>query len=219
MQRADTWKDGQIYTRELIFTLRNKFAQLSKSSEFLFTRLLPFSRHLLVFSLLSHLFISSPFCFNLPFCTAPFPYHFPFHHLVSFVRRPLFLVLETFITPEHHIPVYVMKNIARACTVPRNAFPRGRNNHHNLISVRSWRWNHIMRKCWPYKGGSLRELAVKFEDPIYTRGLGVGWGVRRREDSDAAQCSWCKLGSYRTIALEAIFTLPLHYSHLFLIYI
>jgi hypothetical protein len=27
-----------------------------------------------------------------------------------------------------------------------------------------------MRKCWPYKGGSLRELAVKFEDPICTRG-------------------------------------------------
>jgi hypothetical protein len=29
-----------------------------------------------------------------------------------------------------------------------------------------------MRKRWPYKGGSLRELAVKFEDPICTRGSG-----------------------------------------------
>jgi hypothetical protein len=27
-----------------------------------------------------------------------------------------------------------------------------------------------MRKRWPYKGGSLGELVVKFEDPICTRG-------------------------------------------------
>jgi hypothetical protein len=30
-----------------------------------------------------------------------------------------------------------------------------------------------MRKRWPYKGGSLRELAGKFEDPICTRGSGL----------------------------------------------
>jgi hypothetical protein len=137
MQRAYTGTDRQIYTKELIFTLRNKLAQLSKSSEFLLTWLLPFPSHLPVFFLLSHLFISSPFCFNLLFCTVSLPYHFLFHRLVSFVHCSQFLVLQTFITPEHHIPVYVMKNIARACTVPRNAFPRGRNNHHNLISVRS----------------------------------------------------------------------------------
>jgi hypothetical protein len=29
-----------------------------------------------------------------------------------------------------------------------------------------------MRKRWPYKGGSLGEFAVKFEDPICTRGSG-----------------------------------------------
>jgi hypothetical protein len=80
--------------------------------------------------------ISSHFCFYLPFCTSPFPYSVPFHRLVSLFAVLSSQFFETFITPAHHIPVYVMKNITRACTVPRHAFLSGRNSHHNLISVR-----------------------------------------------------------------------------------